>query len=93
MITKEPLFSPLCHCEPERVSVQAWQSIFYIIGFASFFFEIRDCHASLREARNDRGEEKYKIASPPSAGSQYNEGICHCEKRGDKAIPQNIEFL
>ena len=30
---------PFCHCEPDRFSGQAWQSIFYIIGFASFFLK------------------------------------------------------
>jgi len=61
---------PFCHCEPERRRRSGSQSIFYIIGFASFLLKDEiatgspaesprndrgvDCHASLREARNDK---------------------------------------
>jgi|YelNatPaOPRAMG01_1025707.scaffolds.fasta_scaffold114727_2 hypothetical protein len=51
-------------CEPERFSVQAWQSHNAVIArseatkqslFASF--EIRDCEPPLREARNDKAAD------------------------------------
>jgi len=53
-----------CHCEPDRESGQAWQSLYFKkICFANFFpLKNEIATPPLREARNDKGEDCHGLS-------------------------------
>jgi hypothetical protein len=53
-----------CHCEPDRESGQAWQSLYFKkIRFANFFpLKNEIATPPLREARNDKGEDCHGLS-------------------------------